>query len=90
MFLKEGNYLIEGSLYTNEGIYIYQSSSLHILGNWVTNKFKKDKMGGSIILDYKSTKTRTSIGSLHPERGKYDPNRYHISFSPIWSTWRAY
>ncbi len=90
MFLNQGNYLIEGSLYTDQGIFIYQSSSLHILGNWVTNKFKKDKMGGHIILDYKSTKTRNSIGSLHPERGKYDPNRYHVSFSPIWSTWRAY
>ena len=90
VILKSGKYAIEGSLYTDAGIYVEPSSSLHILGNWVTNQFKKTLMLGTVIVDYVSSRTRTSVGSLHPTRGKYDPKRYHVSFSPIWSTWRAY
>ena len=90
VILKAGKYVLEGSLYTDAGIYIEPSSSLHILGNWVTNKFKKTLMLGTVTIDYVSSRTRTSVGSLHPKRGKYDPKRYHVSFSPLWSTWRAY
>lgn len=85
-----GQYVFEGSLYTDAGLYVSSSSSLHILGNWVTNKFKKPRMMGTVFIDYISSRTRTSLGSLHPKRGKYDPKRYHVSFSPIWATWRAY
>lgn len=87
---QSGNYIIKGSLYTDQGIYVISGSSLHIVGNWVTNAFRKPKMMGTVVVDYASTRTRTSIGSLHPTRGKYDPNRYHVSFSPIWSSWRAF
>lgn len=90
IIVKTGRYIIEGSLYTEAGVFIEQKSSLHIVGNWVTNQFKKPLMSGTIIVDYLSSRTRTSIGSLHPTRGKYDPKRYQVSFSPIWSTWRAY
>jgi len=90
VILKSGKYALEGSLYTDAGIYVEPGSSLHILGNWVTNQFKKPLMMGTVVVDYVSSRTRTSVGSLHPIRGKYDPKRYHVSFSPIWSTWRAY
>ena len=90
VIIKTGQYVLEGSLYTDAGLYVEPKSSLHIIGNWVTNKFKKGLMLGTVVIDYMSTRTRTSVGSLHPKRGKYDPKRYHVSFSPIWSTWRAY
>ena len=80
---------IEGSLYTEKGIYLHNASGLHIVGNWVTNKFNKAAMSGTIKVDYVSTKVRASLGSLHPERGKFDPKRYHVSFSPVWASWRA-
>ena len=80
----------EGSLYTDYGIYLNGKSSLHIVGNWVTNDFNKVAMGGTIVVDYVSSKVRSSLGSLHPTRGKYDPSRYHVSFSPTWASWRAH
>jgi hypothetical protein len=81
---------IEGSLYTDKGIYIHRDSSLHIIGNWVTNQFNKAVMGGTVVIDYVSSKVRNSLGSLHPTRGKYDPKRYHVSFSPMWASWRSF
>ena len=81
-------YLIEGSLYTDKGIYLMYDSSLRIIGNWVTNKFNKVAMGGKIVIDYVSSKVRSSLGSLHPTKGKFDPKRYHVSFSPTWDSWR--
>lgn len=80
----------EGSLYTERGMYVHCKSSLHIVGNWVTNAFNKAAMGGTVVIDYVSSRCRTSLGSLHPSRGKYDPKRYHVSFSPIWAAWRAH
>ena len=81
---------VEGSVYTDKGIYVTANSSLRIVGNWVTNTFNKPAMGGSILVDYVSSRVRSSLGSLHPTRGKYDPKRYHVSFSPTWSSWRSY
>lgn len=80
----------EGSLYTERGMYVHNKSSLHIVGNWVTNAFNKPSMGGTVVVDYVSSRVRTSLGSLHPTRGKYDPRRYHVSFSPAWAAWRAH
>lgn len=83
-------YKIEGSLYTDKGIYIMSQSSLNIIGNWVTNDFNKPAMRGTVVVDYVSSRLRSSLGSLHPTRGKYDPQRYYVTFSPIWASWRAY
>ncbi len=80
---------LEASLYTDKGIYCHSNYSLHIIGNWVTNKFSKAAMGGTVEVSYTSSRVRTSVGSLHPERGKFDPSRYHVSFSPTWASWRV-
>lgn len=80
---------IEGSLYTDKGIYCHANYSLHIIGNWVTNRFSKAAMGGTVKVSYVSSRVRNSMGSLHPERGKFDPSRYHASFSPTWASWRV-
>ncbi len=82
-------YEIEGSLYTDKGIYCHADSSIRIIGNWVTNYFNKAAMGGTVAVDYVSSRVRSSLGSLHPVRGKFDPGRYHVSFSPLWASWRA-
>jgi hypothetical protein len=81
---------VEGSVYTDKGLYVHMDSSLRIVGNWVTNQFNKASMGGTVGVDYVSTKVRSSLGSLHPTRGKYDPRRYHVSFSPLWASWRSF
>ncbi|GAB4269720.1 MAG: hypothetical protein Kow0029_05930 [Candidatus Rifleibacteriota bacterium] len=81
---------IEGSLYTDKGMYVHRDSSVHIIGNWVTNQFNKAALGGTVVVDYVSSKVRSSLGSLHPVRGKFDPKRYHVSFSPLWSSWRSF
>lgn len=83
-------YEFEGSLYTEKGIYCHADTSIHILGNWVTNQFNKAAMGGTVAVDYVSSRVRNSLGSLHPEKGKFDPKRYHVSFSPLWASWRAH
>ena len=81
---------IEGSLYTEKGVYVHSASSLHVIGNWVTNQFNKAAMGGTVVVDYVSSKVRSSLGSLHPVRGKYDPSRYQVTFSPLWASWRSF
>ncbi|MBI3038297.1 hypothetical protein HYY75_04475, partial [bacterium] len=81
---------LEGSLYTDKGIFIKRGASLHIFGNWVTNLFNKPSMAGTVVIDYVSSRVRNSLGSIHPERGKLDPRRYHVSLSPTWASWRAY
>ncbi len=83
-------YRAEGSVYTDKGIYIHPDSSLRIVGNWVTNQFNKAAMGGTVGVDYVSSRVRSSLDSLHPTRGKYDPKRYHVSFSPLWASWRSF
>ena len=87
---SDKKFRFEGSLYTDYGIFLNRNSSLHIVGNWVTNEFNKMAMGGTIVIDYCSSRVRTSLRSLHPVEGKYDPRRYHVSFSPVWSSWRAH
>lgn len=83
-------YVFEGSLYTDKGLYVMGDSSLNIKGNWVTNGFSKPAMRGTVQIDYVSSRVRSSFGSLHPERGKFDPQRYQVSFSPAWASWRAH
>ncbi|MBF0548209.1 MAG: hypothetical protein HQM08_27480 [Candidatus Riflebacteria bacterium] len=84
------NRTIEGSLYTEKGIYVSVNSTVHILGNWVTNVFNKGAMMGKVTVDYVSSRVRSSLGSLHPDKGKFDPRRYNVSISPVWSSWRAF
>jgi hypothetical protein len=81
---------IQGSVYTDKGLYVHANSSMHFIGNWATNQFSKAAMGGTVVVDYVSSRVRNSLASLHPERGKFIPSRYHVSFSPLWSSWRSF
>lgn len=83
------NLVFEGSLYTDKGIAIAGGHSLRILGNWVTNKFSKAPAQGDIRIEYVAYKTRSSINSIHPTQGVYDPERYIVSLAPGFSSIRV-
>jgi hypothetical protein len=80
---------IEGSVYTDKCIGISQNKGLKIVGNWVTNAFSKALTRGDIMVEHVSYKTRSSLNSVHPIKGKYDPERYFVSFAPGFETWRV-
>jgi hypothetical protein len=84
-----GDFTLEGSYYTNRGIYLGSNTRLNIQGNWVTNEFAKHRMRGEIMVDYIASKVRASTGSLHPLTGKYDPRRYNLALSPRWNAWKV-
>lgn len=84
-----GDFTLEGSYYTNRGIYSGSETRLNIHGNWVTNEFGKHRMRGEMMIDYVASKVRASTGSLHPLTGKYDPRRYNLALSPRWNAWKV-
>ncbi|NLI78571.1 MAG: hypothetical protein GX442_19285 [Candidatus Riflebacteria bacterium] len=86
---KAGDWIVEGSVYTNVGLYVTPNATLNIQGNWVTNRVDKMRMQGHIMVDYIASRVRASLGSLHPLNGKFDPRRYHLTLSPKWSTWKV-
>jgi len=81
---------IEGCVYTDRGIAIVSGKALKIVGNWVTNSFIKATAAPNslVVVDYTAYKTRSSLNSLHPEKGKFDPERYHVSLAPGWESWK--
>ena len=83
------NIEFEGSLYTDKGLAISPGRSLRIIGNWVTNKFSKAPAQGDIRIEYTAYKTRSSMTSLHPSYGVYDPERYIVSLAPGYASIRA-
>jgi len=83
------NIVFEGSLYTDKGIAIAGGRSIRILGNWVTNKFSKIPAQGDIRIEYVAYKTRSSMNSIHPSQGVYDPERYVVSLAPGFSSIRV-
>ncbi len=85
----EGDFTIEGSVYTHRCIYLGSNTRLNIVGNWVTNEFAKHRMRGEVMVDYSASKVRASLGSLHPQSGKYDPRRYYLALSPRWNAWKV-
>jgi hypothetical protein len=46
-------------------------------------------MRGEVMIDYVASRVRSSLGSLHPVTGKYDPRRYHLALSPRWNAWKV-
>lgn len=85
----EGDFTIEGSLYTHRCVYLGSNTRLNIVGNWVTNEFAKQRMRGELMIDYVASKVRASLGGLHPQTGKYDPRRYYLALSPRWNAWKV-
>ena len=79
---------IEGSLYTDKGISVPSSKALKIVGNWVTNAFCKLHLMGEVKVEYVGYKTRSSLVSINPDKGIYDPDRYEVTLSPGWSSWK--
>lgn len=86
---EKGEFTIQGSIYTNRAIYLGSNTKLNIQGNWVTNEYARHRMMGDILIDYVSSYLRPSMGSLHPETGKYDPRRYNLAMAQKWNAWRV-
>lgn len=80
---------IEGSVFTDKGIAVPHNKALKIVGNWVTNAFNKFHSAGDIMIVYTAYKTRSSLSSIHPYTGRYDPERYYISLGPGWESWKV-
>jgi len=79
----------EGSLYTDKGIVVFADKQLTIRGNWITNTFNKQSAQGPVKITHVSYKTRSSLNSIHPKSGKYDPERYQVTLTPGWEAWRV-
>lgn len=86
---EKGEYVIQGSVYTNRCIYLGGNTKLNIQGNWVTNEYVRTRMMGDLLIDYVSSYLRPSMGSLHPETGKYDPRRYNLAMAQKWNSWKV-
>jgi len=76
------NTVFEGSLYTDKGIAVPADKSIRIIGNWVTNRFSKADTPGDIRIEYVAYKTRSSLNSVNPATGVFDPERYVVSMAP--------
>ena len=81
------DYIFEGSLFTNAGMYLAPNTSLNVRGNWVTNRLVKNRMRGNLLIDFISSRVRMSLGSLRPVTGKYDQRRHFVTLAPTWSSW---
>ncbi len=80
---------IEGSVYTDKGIAVTSGRALTIVGNWITNAFSKAFTMGEIVVEYNAYKTRSSLNSIHPQTGVYDPERYFVTLAPDWDSWKS-
>ncbi|HNV69910.1 MAG TPA: hypothetical protein PKO06_09445, partial [Candidatus Ozemobacteraceae bacterium] len=78
-----------GCVYTDKGIAVPKNKGLRIVGNWITNVWNKATSSGDIMVEYVGYKTRSSLFSLHPDYGKYDPERYLVTLSPTWESWKV-
>lgn len=79
----------EGSLYTDKGMVVFGDKQLVIRGNWITNTFNKAAAQGNVKIIFVGYKTRSSLNSIHPQQGKYDPERYQVTLTPGWEAWRV-
>ncbi len=79
---------LEGSIYTEKGMSVPSSKGVKIVGNYVTNAFCKLHLMGEVLVEYVAYKTRSSLTSVNPDQGVYDPDRYLITLSPGWSSWK--
>ncbi|HOY67495.1 MAG TPA: hypothetical protein PLP29_11430 [Candidatus Ozemobacteraceae bacterium] len=79
----------EGNLYTDKGLAVFGDKQIAIRGNWVTNTFNKAAAQGAVKVTYVGYKTRSSLNSIHPKLGKYDPERYQVTLTPGWEAWRV-
>jgi len=85
--INSGNTSVDACLYGDRGLENPFYGKLKIFGNLVVNQFKREVCQGKIDVHYESNRTHSSLMSYFKDVAKYDPTRYHVSFS---KKWRAY
>ncbi|PKK90975.1 MAG: hypothetical protein CVV64_04180 [Candidatus Wallbacteria bacterium HGW-Wallbacteria-1] len=73
------NQVVEASIYGEEGI-VCTARYPKIYGNLVVNKLDKALIAWEVVVNYRSSRTRTSLFSTRTDYGKFDPNRLHLAF----------
>ncbi|HEY9072168.1 MAG TPA: hypothetical protein VIV61_18050 [Candidatus Ozemobacteraceae bacterium] len=85
--VNNGKNIIEANLYGDRGLINPFYGSMKIYGNLVVNQFNRQACSGQIHVHYESNRTHSSLLSYFKDIAKYDPSRYHVTFS---KKWRAY
>lgn len=89
--VQQRPYEVQGSIYTKYGLLSFPGANngLKIVGNLVIDEFLRGAMRGETLIEYCAFKTRSSLSSIHHITGVHDPERYHVSFSSDWDSWRV-
>ena len=85
--VNNGKNVVDACLYGDRGLMNPFYGSLKIHGNLVVNQFNRKECSGKIDVHYESNRTHSSLMSYFKDVAKYDPTRYHTTFS---KKWRAY
>ena len=54
---------------------------LEVFGNLCINRCNRQDIGGNVDIHYESNHCRSSLLSMIKPIAKYDPTRYHVTFS---------
>ncbi len=85
--VNNGKNVVEACLYGDRGLQNPFYGSLRIYGNLVVNQFNREDCQGQVHIHYESNRTHSSLMSYFKDVAKFDPTRYHTTFS---KKWRAY
>lgn len=85
--VNNGKNIVDACLYGDRGLMNPFYGALKIHGNLVVNQFNRKDCQGKIDVHYESNRTHSSLMSYFKDVAKYDPTRYHTTFS---KKWRAY
>ena len=72
---------IEACLYADKGLFNSYATDVKIFGNLCVNRCNKKNMGGNTDIYYQSNHCRSSLLSMIRPIAKFDPTRYHVTFS---------
>lgn len=82
--INKGNNVVEACLYGDRGLMNPIYGKLKIYGNLVVNQFNRKDCQGTVEIFYESNRTHSSVLSYFSDFAKFDPTRYHVSFSKRW------
>ena len=68
-------------LYADKGLFNSYATDVKIFGNLCVNRCNKKNMGGNTDIYYQSNHCRSSLLSMIRPIAKFDPTRYHVTFS---------
>lgn len=68
-------------LFADRGIQVPIGAGLEVFGNLCVNRCNREDIGGNVDIHYESNHCRSSLLSMIKPIAKYDPTRYHVTFS---------